>query len=478
MVSLLHLPSRIYILTFLSSLGLCLAYAFIFQALIYDSPQYVHPDTSDFLNTFLNLVRYGKYCANLTIQDSCFYRQPSYPLFLGPIYLAFGGWVWLVIAIIQSLMIAVSSCLLVASAASFSSKYISLKAVCFVSSTYPFFIFFVPLQIPEVLSVFLVTLVLFLILRWNGSLGRLIIPAALIAFLSWTKQYNILIAFMLPSFLIVSPVKLSFSLRARAVAVLLVFALSFYGVWPLRNLIEFGKPVTLIGDSTGTSFYRADFSAAMKFYRLFYENPTEQLDHLVKTGTHYLPNIPFVVSHESDLQSVARLGNECGPSFLVRKSINLEESASCEKEVAYMYKDLLLSAKQELSMLEANMTSFQALGKGFLKLDMRKGVGFYASTRSLFGFQNLLFVWRFFLIILAFFSMIFSLPLRTKLFCGISCFIWLSLLIALSFSFSSLEVRYLLAADALLLIPASVSLGYIIRSIVPIMLFEKFKSSS
>lgn len=477
MASSFHLPSRIYVLTFVSSLGLCLAYALILQGLIYDSPQYVHPDTSDFLNTFLNLVRHGKYCANLSIQDSCFYRQPSYPLLLGPIHLVFGGWDWLAIVIMQSLMIAVSSCLLVASAASFSSKYISLKAVSFVSATYPFFIFFVPLQIPEVLSVFLVTLVLFLILRWNGSLSKLIIPAALIAFLSWTKQYNILIAFMLPSFLVVSPVKISSILRARAVALLLVLALSFYGIWPLRNFIEFGKAVTLIGDSTGTSFYRADFSAAMKFYRLFYENPTEQLDHLVKTGTHYLPNIPFVVGHQPELQSVAKRGNECGPSFLVRKGINLEESASCEKEVAYMYKDLLLSAKQELSMLEANSTSFQALGKGFLKLDMRKGVGFYASTRSLFGFQNLLFVWRFFLIIFAFFPMIFSLPLRIRVFCGISCSIWLSLLIALSFSFSSLEVRYLLAADALLLIPASVSLGYIVRLIMLIKLFDKFKLS-
>lgn len=478
MASSFNIPSRIYVLTFVFSLGLCLAYALVFQGLIYDSPQYVHPDTPDFLNAFLNLVRHGKYCANLSIQDSCFYRQPSYPFLLGPIHLVFGGWDWLAIVIMQSLMIAVSSSLLVASAASFSSKYISLKAVSFVSSTYPFFVFFVPLQIPEVLSVFLVTLLLFFILRWNGFLSSLVIPAALIAFLSWTKQYNILIAFMLPSFLVVSPVKISSILRARAVAVILVLALSFYGIWPLRNFIEFGKPVTLVGDSTGTSFYRADFSAAMKFYRLFYENPTEQLDHLVKNGTHYLPNIPFVVGHQSELQSVARRGNECGPSFLLRNGIILDESASCEKEVAYMYNKLLLSAKQELTMFEAASTSLQALGKGFLKLDMRKGEGFYASTSSLFGFQNILFAWRFFLIALAFCPMIFTLPARIRLFCGISCSIWLSLLIALSFSLSSLEVRYLLAADALLLIPASISLRYILGLITPIMLFKKFKASA
>ena len=97
-------PKQKYILIFSVALLLRLIYAFYLQKFMWGSYRFVHPDTYTYLNAFTNLIEYGRYCFDLQVEDSCFYRMPTYSFFLGANYWAFGSASWISISVLQAML--------------------------------------------------------------------------------------------------------------------------------------------------------------------------------------------------------------------------------------------------------------------------------------------------------------------------------------------------------------------------------------
>ena len=456
-----------YLIIFFTALFLRLAYCFYLQKFMWGSFKYVDGDTPTYLNSFMNLIHYGRYCFDLAIKDSCFYRLPTYPFFLGINYLLFGKFAWVSVSVLQSIIDAVSCCLAFAITRSLNTDLIAQRIVALLFVFYPFTLVWTPIQYPEIIGVFLVLLAVYLIIDKNMVLAVLGGGAALVLGV-WSKQYIIaLLPFVV--FLVAArpdPKKII----AMSVAIYLSFAV-LYSPWPVRNYVNHGEWAPLMGKTTGCRHYLSDFNSAAGFVALFYENPKDALDVIVADGMLTLPQSKFVYAHRSEIDRAARLAFESGPSFKTWRheavEIN-EESIRSEKKVADAFVSLSAKAKSELGFMEYYRTGVEGFQKGFFKTTYTAKGGSSLIQSLLFGYRGILVV----LGILA----IFIAQGRVRWFVVGVLLYWFSTLLVLSFIHRHVEMRYLLMSDMLLIICSGLTIGWLLDNVRMVMMHKGNKA--
>lgn len=447
-----------YFLIFFLALALRLVYAFYLQKFIWGEFKYVHPDTHTYLNAFINLIENGSYCFNLDIIDSCFYRLPTYPFFIGANYSLLGGLSWISISIFQAVIDAGTCCLAVA-----ICKGLDLRtAVQWIAAClfifYPFSIIWVPQQMPEVIGVFLVVFAIYLIVVADSKIISIVGGGAILVLAVWTKQY---IVALMPAIIFFVAARKSIKNYLFILAGVFFVFIVVYSPWVVRNIINYDRFVLMSGETTGDKHYLSDYMAAMKFIGLFYENQNEALDLIVKNGVLELPGSEFVNIHHNEIDRVAKLAFVCGPSFKTWRGdkFNMtEDLLSCERLVANGFKNLASSAKKEMSFFDYYKTGFEGFQKGFLKTN-------YLDKSGSSFLQRVLFSYRGVLILLGFLS-VFIIRERRLVFFTIGVLVfWLGTLSVLSFGYRHVEMRYLLMADSALLICSSMTIGWIFYKI-------------
>ncbi len=452
---LISYPKR-YILIFFAALFLRLIYAFYFQKFMWGDYKFVHPDTYTYLNAFINLIEYGRYCFDLQVEDSCFYRMPTYPFFLGVNYWAFGTASWASISILQAIIDAGSCCLAVAICNNLGLRIQAQKIAALLFIFYPFTIVWVPQQNAEILGVFFVIFAVYLIVTVRNSVLSVVAGGAILVLAVWSKQY---VAAILPAVIFFVAAR---NFVKNYVQILIGISISFcifYSPWVLRNIINYDRPIFLMGETTGSMYYLGDYSAAMKFIGLFYENQINALDSIVNNGVLNLPDSLFVDKHRGEIDRIAKLAYSCGPSFRTWRREQFEFSTNsrhCEKIVAAGFDNLSHLAKKEMNFLEYYKTSFEAFQKGFLKTNYQEKSG------GLF-LQSILFGYRAILISLGILAIFVVRERRLFYFVFGAQIFWVTTLYVLAFSFRHVEMRYLLMSDMLLLICAMITFDYFLK---------------
>ena len=409
-------------------------------------------DTPTFLNSFMNLINYGTYCFDFALKDSCFYRLPTYPFFLGINYLVFGKLAWISVSVFQSIIDAASCCLAFAISRSLNFNLIAQRLVALLFVFYPFTIVWAPIQYPEIIGVFFVLLAVYLIVDKNMVFAVIGGGAALVLAV-WSKQYIVAILPAVIFFVAARPALKKF--LAMTVAVYLSFVV-LYSPWPIRNYVNHGEWAPLMGKTTGCRHFLSDYNSAFSFIGLFYENPNETMDSIVRKGQLILPASKFVDNHRSEIDNAARLAFESGPSFKAwrREVVNIsEESRRSEKNVSNAFEALSAKAKNEMGFMEYYRTGLEGFQKGFFKTT------FIAKSGSSIV-QSLLFGYRGILVTLGI-SAIFIAHGRVRWFILGVLLYWFSTLTVLSFIHRHLEMRYLLMSDMLLILCSGLTIGWV-----------------
>jgi len=449
---------RIYVAIFLTALVLRLAYCFYLQQFMWGREfRYTTADTPSYLDSFMNLIHYGRYCFDLEIKDSCFYRLPTYPFFLGLNHLIFGKFAWASVSVLQSTIDAVSCCLAFAIARGLNFDLISQRVVAILFVFYPFTIVWTSVQGPEIVGVLFVLLAVYFIVVEQRQVLSVIGSGAALVFAVWSKQYMLA---LLPAvvFLVASRADWKKAITITA-AIFLSFCV-FYSPWPIRNYVNHGEWAVLMGKSTGVRAHLSDFNSAMNFVALFYENPQDALNVIVFKGRLVLPESEFVTVHRNEIDSAASLAFAKGPAFKVWRheqvAIN-DKSRSDEALVANAFVSLSAKAKAEMGFMEYYRTGFEGFQKGFFKTTYTVQSGSSIIQALLFGYRGVLVI----LGILA----IFVAHNRVRWFVLGVLIYWFSTLYVIAFIYRHVEMRYLLMSDMLLILCSGLTIGWMLSKV-------------
>ena len=439
-------------LIFIFSFEFRLIYAFYLQKYFSGGFKYATADTSSYMDSFLNLINHGRYCFDLEIRDSCFYRLPTYSFFLGVQKYILPNYYWVSVAVLQALLDAGSCCLAVLIARKIDIQGWGLWSVAFVFIFYPFTLFWVPVQVPEIVGTFLVLLSIYLMVGVKSDRFAIIFSGLSVVLGVWSKQY---IAALIPAMIFFIMARSEIGKFIRHIGLFICVVVVGYSPWVIRNFINYDEPIIFMGATPGVKAHMPDFNNAKFFVSLFYENPKTELMNIAENGKLSLPTNEFTRKNKYQIDTVVLDAYTCGPSYRIwRGESSVKKTDDCEKLVAEGFAQLSQKAKFEMPLIDYYKTAFQSFAKGFFKLDYIQSTGSATVQQLLFGYRGIL-------IVLGLAAIFIADGRRQLAFVMGALTYWFSTLIVLSFVYRHVEMRYLLMADSVILICSCMTIGYI-----------------
>ncbi len=450
------ISQRVWLSIFFLAFITRIFFSFYAQKILWGDYRFAYADTPTYLDSFRNLIDLGNFCFNQKSEDSCFYRMPTYPFFLGFFYSIFPGMEWAVIAVVQAVLDSFTCIIAVTIAMHFGASPIAGVIVGLYFAANPLQIFWVPIQYPEMIGLFLIATAILCILKIENWKISAVASAALLLLSVWSKQYALVFVLFAP--LLAASRKPKTPLILFCVLFFLSFSL-LHATWLIRNYANYGKLYLFTGKTTGAAHYLADYKEAMKFTSIISENNTPILERIATEGSLSLPKTSFYLRHQEQILNAVRKAYECGPSFVIRRNAALLENDTftpCENEVADQFTDLYTMARREMSVAEFYDSSVEALKKAFLKIPT-------SSVHGSSTLQALVFYIRF-IVIVAGFAYIFAAFSKEAYFFWlytVACWMVTALVLSLKFH---IEMRYLLWVDFLLSIMGIMGLALFVKS--------------
>ena len=417
--------------------------------------RFVNGDSPSYAQSALNLLRLGRYTFDPSLPDAAFGRLPGYPLFWAIHALIFGeAGAYLAVAVSQVLLdtLGVYLIWLVARRAGGSERtaWIAAALVAF----YPFSLIWVTVTGTETMGVFLCLLFLGLLTRLTTSRTALVLGAvAGVAFL--TRPYLLTFLPAALAYWYASGIRGSL-LANRAAMLFLAFAL-VYLPWPARNLLNHDRLILTKPLSAGYLHFYPDF-AAFRAWVYAWQPGLEPYHRQVIGGTAPMDFPPGIFADEEERAEADRLisrGYACGTGF--RTWMNLSPTVPpCDTEVAAGFQALRSSYMERHPV------------RGWIvvpALNLRKAVFKSALDRSWSrpGLGDLgaqaLFLVRTALVLLGFAGIVAF--RRTPAVVAVAA-VSLPIYLAFAWVFRQIEMRYLIQADVLLLLPAAMALAAIV----------------
>jgi hypothetical protein len=462
------------LLIFVISIILRLSFSFYFQQFYFGDFVFKYKDTYTYLNPILNLINHGSYIGDMYIEDSKYFRVPAYPIFLGAVHLVVGAeYLDVTVAILQSIIDSFSAILIYLIIRKITESDFKSLISGLLYATYPFVILWSPISYTEVIQIFIIFSLIYLVSKQTQSLKAIFIQGLLVGILILTKQYLGLFV-LVP---VISIVLFDSFKRDVSHKLLLLFTL-FSGVvltmapWVIRNYLVSGKIIVLKGESTGLRARGLDFEAFEKFANLFNENITPLLNEIAYDGSMTLERHPeFVYSHKKEILTAVEKAHVCGPSFMEIRSPSIENNppySGCEKEVVSRFNDLTRLFWQEVPFFKVIETRVEATKKIFLKSDI---VNKNISLSKAQLMKQLLFKYRVLLLLMGILGLV-LIVVKTVKSSQRDLVIAIGLTACSFYGYFALiivhvEMRYILVPDLLVSIFAAIPI---------VMIMEKFQS--
>ncbi|MEA1954176.1 MAG: glycosyltransferase family 39 protein [Campylobacterota bacterium] len=457
---------------FTLALILRLVFSFYFQQFYFGEFVFKYRDTPGYLNPILNLINHGIYIGDFYLEDSKYFRVPVYPTFLGFVYLIFGAnYFDYAVALIQSVLDSFSAILvyLILYKITNSNRIALISGLVY--ATYPFIILWSPISYTEVLQVFFIFLLMYMVLKNHEDKKYTFIQGALVGILILTKQYLGLFL-LIPVFMIF----FSSSIKKNIIKKLILISMVFIGMgsvlspWVIRNYVESGKVIVMKGESTGLRARGIDYEAFEKFANLFNENITPMMNDIAYRGTAtFDKHLEFVSTHKDGIDAIVKKAHDCGPSFMeIRMPTGkVSPHVGCEQEVVHGFNTLTKSFWNEIPFWNAMETRVDAVKKVFMKSDILYSKIKFSKAQLM---KISLFKYRVFLIILGIIGVLLIIMDYVKS-TNRTFVVAVAITACAFYAFFALmivhvEMRYILVPDLLLTIFASVPIVILIDKMI------------
>jgi hypothetical protein len=451
-------PEVLYLLT--ASIAIRLSFFFFGAELYYGSSTfYIGGDTQSFLLPIKNLIEHGTYSGNLNHPNAVFGRLPGYSFFLAPFYMLFQESLgfYMAICITQIIMDSFSTCLIYTLVSvQFTNRKLALLTAG-LYACYPFSIVWTPIVYAETAGLFLLLLTTYI--TFKNDFKYPLLTGMLIAVGFFVRPQ---LLFLLPAFGAAAVVMH----RKKAVQPLFLLFLGFllvYSPWPIRNYVNHDK-VVLMRDITSMRNWQNDVLYFHKYINSLQAGWEPQMTQLISNAPLVFPESAYLSSVDSlQLEKAVRLSRTCSDgfaSFMGKAKVKND----CTDETAALWKNLLDRQIEERPLNYFLKVPLLGLKKGIFKLYLVSN--WKSVERPLL--QTLLisslFLYRTLLLLMGFVGLF--LLLKRRLSMGLNTMIltyFLSWYGWLCFVTRYLEIRYLLPADVLLLLPAAYLLHELLR---------------
>ncbi|MBH8557645.1 glycosyltransferase family 39 protein [Hymenobacter negativus] len=467
-------------------LGLALRIAFVLKgtAAFYHSPGpfVLNGDSFSYTLAFENLWLRGRYTFDFLEPDASFGRLPGYPFFYGAHWIVFGsaraaaatawsqvlldtGAIALVFAILRRLE-------------PNQPRTAYLGALLY--AAYPFIIVWVPIIGTEILATDLTLLWFWVMLQWRPTPLYLLGIGALAALVLLVRAYMGVLLPITVMWVLWQTRKATWHSIARNIGLAMLGFGLLYGGWPVRNYLLAHRLVLLKPKTAGYANQTVDVDEFYQWVHCWTTNENPWLDSvLIGKGRIHFPAAAFSsAAEENQAQQLVACARQCGSGFWVLRN-GISNSASYYRDTAAVLADTAYQKHHFRSCNEEIGAGFQSLRRRFAAehpfrfwLDVplqNVQKALFKSTMAKapvlekraapprVGLMQLLFGYRTVLVLLGWGGILVGIRRQPAL--GLVAAVAGLIYLYICFLYRGLEMRYLLQADVLLLIPAALWLG-------------------
>lgn len=451
--------NQIYLLYFILLFSLFIRLAFLLNgAELYYGPgdnKYLNNDSFSYTNSFLNLINTGHYTHNPDNPEASYGRLPGYPLFWGIHYLIFGQeHVKVAVAVTQILL----DCLAVYLIFGIISTIIKSRTApyigAFLYACYPFIIIWTTIQGTEALASFLTILFFYCLFCLKPGKKKILLVAICLAMCFYFREYlGILIVSAFIFFYFegnfISFIKSSFALG-------ILFFL-FYIPWPIRNYLHSHQIILIKTTTAGYDRYAVDVNSCRSWIYCWTPDADTYLNQIA-SSTEPITIPGGILETDSDKRLFANLvgkSRTCGSGFYNWKTNTTFKDRNCNEDIEAGFKQLKDNYIENNPISYFTKVPLLNFKKAFFKnelttLNLNQGSFSIKSAVSpiLFGFRSVL------LILGLWGSLLYYKDKKIKSLFFFFGFIYLFI----CFILRQVEMRYLLQADVILIIPAALLL--------------------
>jgi len=426
-------------------------------------------DTNWWVDNIANLINYGVYTDELNTEYGYFTRLPGYSFFIGIFYLITGKNVFFAFKIIAWCQIVLDcfAIYLVYKISIFAFKNEKTAVLnSIIYAVYPFVFVWNVIVYAESLSVFLLLLSIFFLLR-KETTTNYILSGILLGIGVLTRIQLIFLLPLVVFSLIIHLKKTNGQYLNKQILWFCIAAGMTYGTWPARNYLFHNKIIFTqhLGDKKHWAPDRIYFTSYLWSVKTDIE---PQFSQVMKNISVEFPEASYKIKGDSiKLLKAVELMRNCGEGlsyFRESEKISeghVEKGKDCNNEIVEIFKELINHQKENNKLNYYLWVPLNNLKKAIFKFSLTQTKKGISST-----FINLLFLYRTFLILSGIAGLYIlsrkkdlkysQLPLITI---GYS----LSWYIFHSFYYRNMEIRYLLHCDILLLFPASYLFTYLLE---------------
>lgn len=426
---------------------------------------FTNGDSDSYMLSFRNLVEHGTYTFNFAEPDAAFGRLPGYPFFYGIHYYLFGiQHAILATACTQALLDCVSIGLVFLIVQRLApNNYLAPYVAAALYAAYPFIIVWTTIIGTELLATFLTLLWLYTLLGAGQRWMSYVLLGIELALVFYVREFMGILLPITCLYLLVSR-RVSWPVSVRhCVLVCLGFG-ALYIWWPTRNYVSQHRVMLVKPERAGFSNYKPDMVSFLDWVHGWSNESSYWLQQVLNNPHPAFPaNIFASPQEQAQAQALVQQANECGSSFFVYRNgappptykqagKYYLSTGNCNEQLSQGFEQLRQSFKQRHPIVYYTRVPLADLRKIFFKSGTQSSDG--ATRKQLL--LSIVFGYRTLLLVLGVLGL---LVYRKNLGMRPILMFWSFIVVFMCWYFRQLEMRYLLQADVLLLVPASLLLS-------------------
>jgi hypothetical protein len=421
---------------------------------------FVDGDTSAWAYSFQNFLEHGIYTINPEKEMGAFNRLPGYSFFLGIFYLICGqDWslTYKVVGWFQTLLdVSLIPVVYAISLTIFNQRRIAIISAA-LYALYPFVIVWTPVCYSEYLSVFIMFWALYFLTR-NDIKYNYAITGLLTGIGALFRPQLILLTPAIGLYVLLLHRK-SIGIALKHAIVMGLCFLMGYGLWPLRNYINYNK-VVLVQDLSGADNWSPDVIAYMQYMFAVKTDWFPQFTQIIENDNYELT--PYCYASAADsikLMKAIDMAKNCSRGFSCWKGYWKElvpVESDCGPELEKYFTELRSNIIQKYPFRFYVTIPLNNLKKAIFKLKLNDTKTFARKAASA------LFAYRTLLILLGLLGCIFLVNSTMDKIKWFAFMVLLFFLIVYLFLCAgtgpqtrNIEIRYFLHSDLLLLFPVA-----------------------
>ena len=420
---------------------------------LFSAGTYIHADTASFVAPGLNLNAIGTYTSDPEFRDGLFTRVPGYALLLWMLGF-FTSNLYPVVAAFQVALDSLTAVLLFVLAGRLGGRWAGWTAGS-TYAAYPFALWWMTLTIPDVVTTFLAVLGMLVLTRERKrGLRDAAIDGIYLAVATLTREYLVLLAVPAAvAWMVYIP---TWDRRVKTAVVAGFCGILVYAPWPLRNLINHDELIIFRASSSGYRQYAPDMFAAVDWMTAWTPDQGVYLDRVARDMPLDLPEHVLLPEERTAALALFAQARTCGTGIRLWGG-QTEPENPCNEALVEGFGKLKKSYIQRHPIRWMFEVPLENLHKTVFKADLMR-----PSERPLVAtLASIAFGYRTLLILLGLAG---AWLLRRHRSIVVMASFSITVYLFMACYIRGLQMRYLLQADVVMLVPAVVLLVTSIRS--------------